>query len=243
MLFSQVDRQYEIGADEVLFSAQNGKRLITYTANYAVFDLETTGISCEDDLVVEIAAIRVVDGRIAEEFSTLVNPQISIPYWATAVNGITDDMVADAPLFDVALKEFSEFVGDMILVGHNIHTFDMRFIWRDARKYYGKTVGNDYIDTLPLARLYLPQLGQYTLSALADYYGIASDGAHRALYDCRMNQKVFEKLGGEIRNPSEEAKRVKRCPKCGNALRLRNGKYGEFWGCTGYPDCRFTMNK
>ena len=226
-----------------MFSTRNGKRKIEYVKDYVVYDLETTGTSCESDRVVELAAIKVEDGLVKEEFATLVNPGMPIPCWATNVHGITDKMVADAPAVDAVLRGFSEFAGDMILVGHNIHTFDMRFIWRDAWKYFGMTIGNDYIDTLLLARLYLPQLGHHTLTDLAGYYGIAADGAHRALVDCRMNQKVFEKLGEEILNPSEEAKRIKRCPKCGNAMKLRHGKYGEFWGCTGFPDCRFTMNK
>lgn len=225
-----------------MLSNKSGKKLNDYVSDYVIFDLETTGTSCTTDEVVEISAIKVVDGKVVEEFSTLVNPQMPIPYWATEVNGITDTMVADSPTFDVALRDFLEFVGDMILVGHNIHTFDMKFICRDAQKYFGKTIGNDYVDTLPIARLYLPQLGHHTLSDLADYYGISFDGAHRALFDCRMNQQIFERLGEEMKNPSEEAKKVKKCPRCGNLLKLRNGKFGEFWGCTGYPDCKYTQN-
>lgn len=225
-----------------MLSSRPGKKLNMYVPDYVLFDLETTGTSCTTDEVVEISAIKVVDGKVVEEFSTLVNPQMPIPYCATEVNGITDAMVADSPPFDVALSNFLEFIGDMILVGHNIHTFDMKFICRDAQKYFGKTIGNDYVDTLPIARLYLPQLGHHTLSDLADYYGISSDGAHRALFDCRMNQQIFERLGEEMKNPSEEAKKVKKCPRCGNPLKLRKGKFGEFWGCTGYPDCKYTQN-
>lgn len=225
-----------------MLSNRSGKKLNDYVSDYIIFDLETTGTSCTTDEVVEISAIKVVDGKVVEEFSTLVNPQMPIPYWATEVNGITDAMVADSPTFDIALSDFLEFIGDMILVGHNIHTFDMKFICRDAQKYFGKTIGNDYVDTLPIARLYLPQLGHHTLSDLADYYGISSDGAHRALFDCRMNQQIFERLGEEMKNPSGEAKKVKKCPRCGNPLKLRNGKFGEFWGCTGYPDCKYTQN-
>jgi DNA polymerase III epsilon subunit family exonuclease len=217
-----------------------GKKLNEYVKDYVIFDLETTGISCNHDEVVEISAIKVLDGQVVEEFSTLVNPQRPIPFQASMVNGITDDMVADAPTFDVALKDFLEFVGDMILVGHNIHSFDMKFIWRDTRKYYDSIVGNDYIDTLSLARTYLPQMKHHTLTDLAAYYGIATDGAHRALFDCRMNQQVFEHLGEEMQHPSED---VKVCPRCGGALKLRNGKFGEFWGCSGYPECRYTRNK
>ena len=57
-----------------------------------------------------------------------------------------------------------------------------------------------------------------------------------------MNQQIFERLGEEMKNPSEAAKKVKKCPRCGSPLKLRNGKFGEFWGCTGYPDCKYTQN-
>ena len=226
-----------------MLSNKPGKKLNTYVKEYVVFDLETTGTSCISDEVVEISAVKVSNGQVVDEFTTLVNPQMPIPFWATDVNGITDDMVSDSPTFDAALKEFLSFVGDMILVGHNIHMFDMKFICRDAQKYFEQTVGNDYIDTLPIARMYLPQLEHHTLSDLADYYDISSDGAHRALFDCRMNQQIYERLGEEMRNPSEAAKKVKKCPRCGSALKLRNGKFGEFWGCTSYPDCKYTQNK
>ena len=223
-------------------SVKVGKKLNSYVPDYVLFDLETTGISCTKDEVVEISAIRVIGGKVAAEFSTLVNPGMPIPYYATEVNGITDDMVADSPCFEEALSQFLDFAGDAVLVGHNIHTFDMKFIQRDAQRYFGKPIENDYIDTLQLARIYLPQLSHYRLVDLADYYGISSEGAHRALVDCRINQQIFERLGEEMKNPSEEVKNVKMCPQCGCPLKLRNGKYGEFWGCTGYPDCKYTQN-
>ena len=172
-------------------SSKPGKKLNTYTSDYVIFDLETTGTSCQSDEVVEISAVKVVSGEIVDEFSTLVNPSMPIPYYASEVNGITDDMVADSPIFEDALRDFLEFAGDAVLVGHNIHTFDMKFIQRDAQRYFGKSIGNDYIDTLQLARAYLPQLSHHRLVDLADYYGIDAEGAHRALNDCRMNQQGF----------------------------------------------------
>lgn len=225
-----------------MLSQNKGKKLNKYVKDYVVFDLETTGTSCTCDEVVEISAIKVQDGQVVEEFSTLVNPQMPIPFWATDVNGITDKMVANAPTFDKALADFLAFAGDMILVGHNIHTFDMKFVCRDAVKFFGKTIGNDYIDTLPLARMYLPQLGHHTLTDLARYYGIKTSGAHRALNDCRMNQQIFERLAEEMQNPSDEAKKVKKCPRCGSPLKLRSGRFGEFWGCTSYPNCKYTKD-
>ncbi|MBP5283036.1 MAG: topoisomerase DNA-binding C4 zinc finger domain-containing protein [Lachnospiraceae bacterium] len=223
-------------------SEKQGRKRMEYLPDYVVFDLETTGISTARDQIIEIAAIKVVGGKVTEEYSTLVNPFCHIPESASFVNGITDDMVCDAPSLDNAIKGFLDIAGDMVLVGHNIHSFDMKFLYRDMPGYFGRTLGNDYIDTLPLARAYLPQLSHHTLSDLANYYGIDAQGAHRALADCRMNQQVFERLGLEIQNPSEEARRVPRCPRCGNVMAKKNGRYGEFWGCTGYPDCKYTRN-
>ena len=225
-----------------MLSNKPGKKLNKYVPDYVIFDLETTGTSSANDAVIEISAVKVSNGRVVDEFTTLVNPERPIPYYASDVNGIYDDMVAEAPIFKVALEEFLEFAGDNVLVGHNIHTFDMKFICRDALVYWGKTIGNDYIDTLTLARTYLPELSTHKLVDLAYHYGISQEGAHRALNDCRMNQQVFERLGQEINNPSAAAKAVPKCPKCGSILKKRNGKFGEFWGCTSYPDCKFTKN-
>ncbi|MBD5485587.1 MAG: DNA polymerase III subunit epsilon [Lachnospiraceae bacterium] len=225
-----------------MLSRKPGKKLNTYVSDYVVFDLETTGVSCNSDDVVEISAIKVIGGEVVDEFTTLVNPGRPIPYHASEVNGITDDMVKDSPFFEEVLFDFLEFVGDSVLVGHNIHTFDMKFLYRDAERFWGETIGNDYIDTLQIARIYLPQLSHYKLVDLAKYYGISTVGAHRALNDCRMNQIVFEQLAKEMANPSEDAKAVKKCPKCGNVLRKRKGRYGEFWGCMSYPGCTYTRN-
>jgi len=225
-----------------MLSNKPGKKLNTYVSDYVIYDLETTGTSSANDRVVEISAVKVRNGQVESEFSTLVNPEMPIPFWASDVNGITDDMVADAPIFEVALKDFLDFIGDDVLVGHNIHTFDMKFIYRDVERYFDKTISNDYIDTLQIARAYLPQLSCHKLTALAEYYEIDPDGAHRALNDCRMNQQIFEKLALEMKNPSAAAKAVPKCPKCGNVLKKRNGKFGEFWGCSGYPDCKYTRN-
>ncbi len=225
-----------------MLSNKCGKRRNTYFSNYVVFDLETTGVSCNTDAVVEISAVKVENGAVVGEYSTLVNPGRSIPHYATEVNGITDEMVKDSPDFEEALSGFLDFAGDAVLVGHNIHAFDMKFIYRDAERFWGKTIGNDYVDTLQVARAYLPQLRHHKLTDLAEHYGIGTEGAHRALNDCRMNQQIYEMLGKEMSNPSKEAKAVRKCPRCGNILRKRSGRYGEFFGCSGYPECRYTEN-
>lgn len=172
----------------------NGRRLNAFVPDYVIFDLETTGISCYNDKIIEISAIKVRDGEVVEEFSELVNPERNIPYYASRVNGITDDMVEDARIFDDVLPDFLNFIGDSVLVGHNIHAFDMKFLYRESDRMYGKTLTNDYVDTLYYARKRLPRLPHHRLVDLADYFEISTAGAHRALNDCRMNQKVYERL-------------------------------------------------
>lgn len=226
---------------KIMLSETKGKLINKFVKDYCIFDLETTGISVNTDDVIEISAVKVIDGKVDSEYTSLVNPMRPIPYFASSVNNIYDDMVADAPVFSEALVDFMEFVGDFILVGHNIHSFDMKFLYRDAEKYWGKTIGNDYIDTLKMAKICLPQLRSHKLTTLAEYYGIATDGAHRALNDCRMNWQVYEHLAGETVTP-DKAKQSMNCPKCGSIMQKRTGRYGEFYGCSGYPACRFTMN-
>lgn len=216
--------------------------LVDYCSDYIMFDLETTGLSTDDDAIVEISAVKVTDGEVVDEFSTLVNPGMHIPYVASSVNGITDDMVKDAPDVEQALREFIAFVGDSILAGHNIRDFDLKFIQRDAVRFFGKPLSNDYVDTLIVARRFLPELKSRSLESLAYYYDISYDGAHRALADCYINKQVYDCLANEIANPSEAAKNVPFCPRCGNLLRKKNGRYGEFWGCRSYPECRFTKD-
>lgn len=208
--------------------------------DYVLFDLETTGLDTENDRIIEISAIRVSGGEIVEEFSTLVNPGIHIPFIASSVNGITDEMVKDSPSIEEALKDFLGFAGSSVLAGHNIRRFDMRFIQRDSVNILGSPVNNKILDTLDVARRYLPEFQSRSLGSLAYHYNISYDDAHRALADCHINKKVYDMLAREAENPSEAAKQVRTCPRCGNLLRKRNGKYGEFLGCAGFPDCRYT---
>lgn len=219
--------------------SNKGKRLNRYVGDYVVFDLETTGVSAGRDEIIEISAIRVRNHKPAGEYSTLVCPGRHIPAAATAVNHITDEMVENAPGLKDALEGFLEFAGQDILVGHNIHQFDLKFIYRDAARILDTEVPNDYIDTLYMARQCLPQLSRHRLADVAEYFGVGMEGAHRALNDCRMNQKCYEALG-EILQKNQGLQPEVLCPKCGATMVRRKGKYGEFYGCSSFPGCRGT---
>lgn len=124
-------------------SSKRGNRLSGYVPDYVVFDLETTGLSPNTDEIIEISAVKAEGGKVKETFSTLVNPGRPIPREASMVNGITDDMVAGAPKLPEAIKEFSEFIGKQVLVGHNIRSFDLKFLSKAFLKLYGKDLEND----------------------------------------------------------------------------------------------------
>ncbi len=192
-------------------SGKRGKQQTVYRPDYVVFDLETTGISPKWDQVIEISAVKVRSGQVMEEFSSLVNPGRKIPAAASKVNKITDAMVAGAPSFASVLRKFLDFTEGLLLVGHNIAGFDMKFLYRDAEALLGTVVENEYLDTLQMARSCLPGLAHHRLTDLAEYYGISSKGAHRALNDCRMNQQVYERMEKERQEKEERKKQeVKR---------------------------------
>lgn len=174
-----------------MLTTQKGRNIDSYIENYVLFDLETTGISWRSDDVIEISALRVRNGQVTECFSSLVDPGRPIPWAASRVNNITDDMVAGEPTMEEILPQFLEFVGEDVLAGHNIARFDLNFLYRDSMVRFGLLPGNDYVDTLLFARQSLPGLPSYALTALAEHYGLTTQGAHRALNDCRVNQQVL----------------------------------------------------
>ena len=142
---------------------------------YVAFDLETTGLNPVDDGIVEIGAVLVENGE-------MVNPQISISPEASAVNHITDSMVAGAPLIHQALPYFLAFVGDNVLVAHNA-PFDIRFIAQACMQNRFR-VPLSFFDTMNLAR-YWPEASDKKLTSLAAAAGIETDTAHRALSDAK----------------------------------------------------------
>ena len=212
----------------------------SFERDYVMFDLETTGLDYISDRIVEIGAVKVVDGVIVDEFETMVNPECHISEAATQVNGITDDMVKDAPLIKEAMDGFLAFAGDMVLVGHNIEKFDLPFLqMAGARMGYG-AISNDYVDTVILARQCMPEMSSRSLGVLAEHFGFDTKGAHRALADVKINQKVYVCLEDEMKKVNAGEKIIPDCPNCGGKMVVRKSIYGEFWGCRNYPACKGT---
>ena len=152
------------------------------SATYVVFDIETTGLSITANKIIELAAVKMHEGKEIGRYATFVNPHERIPYHIQQLTNINDDMVGDAPELEPVLKEFVEFVGDGVLVAHNAR-FDMGFIQAALKNAGMDTLENPYLDTLELARLVHPGLKNHRLNTLADKYKVLLESHHRAIDD------------------------------------------------------------
>ncbi|HYJ91850.1 MAG TPA: exonuclease domain-containing protein [Pyrinomonadaceae bacterium] len=165
-----------------------------FETDFVVFDLETTGAKAPPCRVTEIGAFRVRRGEVTERFHTLVNPEIPIPPFITALTGIDDEMVKDAPVFSDIVGNFLSFVGDSILVAHNAG-FDMRFLNHEIGLVYGEyRVANPCLCTVHLSRKLLPNITNHKLKTVADHYSISLINHHRASDDARATAEIFINL-------------------------------------------------
>ena len=199
--------------DAVKYSSITTKTSMDRIGCFVVVDTETTGLSSAKDRIIEVAAIRFEDWEPVEKFQTLLNPNMEIPYEATLINGITDDMVEGAPSFNQVIDSLATFIGKSNLVGHNL-PFDLKFLYhygldftKEKRKYY---------DTCEIAKTVLKKpkkkwdkdyeeyvtnydcdydVEDYKLSTLCDYYQLRDDSfAHRALSDAYATGMLFRRL-------------------------------------------------
>ncbi len=154
------------------------------------FDLETTGLNPDKDKITEIAACRFINGEFTEEFTTLINPGIPIPKNITALTGITNKMVEDAPSINDALPDFMKFIGSTPLVAQNIN-FDYNFINKNLQGSNSPFSEIPLYDTLSLARGFIYFYNSFSLGSLCDYYGIKIENAHRASADALCTGKLF----------------------------------------------------
>ncbi len=158
---------------------------------FVALDLETTGLDPNQDAILEIAAVRFVEGEPAAEWQTLVNPGRPIPPAITQLTGITDAEVATAPPLEAVLPQLEAFVGNAPLVGHNI-AFDLGFL-----QAAGVFHDHPAADTYQAAAVLWPRAPRYALSALAQALGWPTDDAHRALGDARRAGWLFLALVDE----------------------------------------------
>lgn len=160
---------------------------------FVAFDLETTGTLPGVDKIVEIGAVRMVDGEVDAVFSTLCDPLIPIPAGASRVNGITDDMVAGKPKIEELLGPLSEFCGDDLMVAHNA-AFDFGFLTSDFKKHEMRTPSGLVLCSYLIAKKVFPGMANYKLGTLVQHLQIDADGFHRAEADATYCGKLFLKM-------------------------------------------------
>ncbi len=158
---------------------------------FCVLDLETTGATAADCEITEIGAVRYVGGELEGTFQTLVDPGVAIPPFITVMTGITEAMVMEAPTIDQALPAFLEFIGDAVVIGHNVR-FDLSFLDVAARRLGYEPLSNRSIDTVGLARrLVRDEVRNLRLASLARHFASPAPPTHRALDDARATAHVF----------------------------------------------------
>ena len=199
----------EIGELDVAFS------------EFTAIDLETTGDDTATCEIVEISAVRVRDGVVVEEFSSLVRPRLPISAGAVEVHGIRESDVRSAPRFEDIWPRFQAFCGDDVIVAHNGYEFDFRVLTRMVRAL-GKRFELCTYDTIPLARELYPTSRK--LVELARKFGIDCGRSHRALDDARTLAHVFVKLNEAKMARARKTALVSALDHLGVALALCDGE-------------------
>jgi len=166
-------------------------------SNFTALDLETTGLSSQNDVIIEVGAVRVRDGQISEEFSRLIDPGRPLPRFITRLTGITDTDLEGQPAIEAVLPEVEAFLGDDPLVAHNA-PFDIGFLNAGRERQGRSPLSNPILDTLLLSSVLLPRLRDHRLATLTAYYDVTLERAHRATDDARATAEVYLALTGEL---------------------------------------------
>lgn len=161
--------------------------------SYIAIDLETTGLRPARQRAIEIAAVRYDAGQEVDVFTTLLRPDRRVPASITALTGISDAMLADAPAFDDIADALLHFLSDAVLAGHNVE-FDVAFINSELGRASRPPLLNRRLDTLPLALSLMPRLRRASLAHVATALELPQGERHRALADARLTGAVLGRL-------------------------------------------------
>jgi DNA polymerase-3 subunit epsilon len=169
------------------------KNQLLERATFVVVDVETTGMSAIDDRITEIAMMKVQGGTLVDEFSTLVNPLLTIPAFITSMTGIDNVMVQNAPTAREVVPFVAEFLGDSIFVAHNA-AFDWGFVTQTTRRERGIELRNPTLCTVKLSSRILPNLPSKSLGPVAEHLDIKIPERHRASGDAYATALVLVKF-------------------------------------------------
>ena len=158
-----------------------------------VLDTETTGLDFTRERMVEFAAVRLENGKVVDEYQTLINPQQHIRKSSIAIHGITPEMVEDAPIESDVMPKILEFIGDYPIVAHNA-IFDYSFLNEAKQRFNGERLENPRIDTQAMFREIAPELESHGLDALTERFHVELKNHHRAMADAMGLALAYPKL-------------------------------------------------
>ncbi|MGN0443355.1 MAG: PolC-type DNA polymerase III [Acutalibacteraceae bacterium] len=167
------------------------KQLNCFADSFVALDIETTGLSAYKNEIIEFAAVKVENGVIVDTFSSLIKPDARIPYFITNLTGISNEDVANAPRIVDVLPKIRDFIGDSIVLGHNV-TFDIGFLRANFDKYMALPFNNRYLDTMIISRRLFPEMPHHRLCDLEKKFGLRNERAHRALSDVYLTLDAYE---------------------------------------------------
>lgn len=177
-----------------------GEASLTGADTLVVLDFETTGLSPDlGDRAIEIGAVLIREGELAERFQALMNPGFAVSNFIADYTGITNDMLADAPPCQDVMRAFARFLGNHAVVAHNA-SFDRRFLAAEFARI-GKPVANRFACSMLIARRLYQDAPNHKLGTLVRYRGIRHDGTfHRALADAEMTARLWLAMLDDIRD-------------------------------------------
>lgn len=170
-----------------------GNHLIDFPDNYVIIDIETTGFNPKINEIIEIGAVKVCDNKITSIFQSMVRPKNPVNPYISNLTGITNNMLADANPIGAVLDSFVSFIGDAILVGHNVNA-DVNFLYDHCEATLSHHLTNDYIDIRELFRKQQNTLLHPELTTICEKCAIQNTNAHRALSDCLAAYNLYQSL-------------------------------------------------
>lgn len=190
-----------------------GNSLITLPSDYCIVDIETTGLDPSFDEILEISATKYRNNILVGKFSSLVKPpnklceygdnfetiveEYYVPDYIENLTGISNSMIEEAPDLAAILPQFIDFIGDDILIGHNV-TFDINFLYDAILELFDKQLKNDYVCTVRLSRLLFPNEKHHRLKDMLKLYNIDFDKMHRSYIDCELTAKLYSNLKSTV---------------------------------------------
>lgn len=220
--------------EESLGCNNKGKSIIALPTDYVVIDIETTGLDYKSCEIIEVAAIRYIGNIAVDRYCSLVKPHPTtyidtdgntrsrfVSPMITWLTGITNDMLEAAPEPNTVLPELIKFIGDSILIGHNVH-FDINFLYNAIETLYGHGLTNNYIDTLRIAKKVFPDLEHHQLSDVAAACHVEQVHAHRAEADCLVTGQCYDYMRAYILKAQSEEDFIKLFKKKTTKERLSN---------------------